>query len=74
MYIYHIYIYIYFHIYPGAHFLRGSQEVLCIDSSEAALELLRRSAAMNSVQDRVRRPDTLLGVSSVGLSRLYPHL
>ena len=36
-------------------FLRGSQEVLCIDSSEAALELLRRSAAMNAVQDRVRR-------------------
>eukprot|EP00435_Cladocopium_sp_Y103_P001590 s3007_g1.t1 len=39
----------------------GSQEVLCIDSSEAALELLRRSAAMNSVQDRVRslRTDAL---------------
>lgn len=39
----------------------GSQEVLCIDSSEAALELLRRSAAMNAVQDRVRslRTDAL---------------
>lgn len=29
--------------------------MLCVDSSEAALELLRRSAAMNSVSDRVRR-------------------
>lgn len=32
----------------------GSTDVLCLDSSEAALELLRRSAAMNSVQNRVR--------------------
>ena len=33
--------------------------MLCIDSSEAALELLRRSAAMNAVQDRVRRAASL---------------
>ena len=34
---------------------QGSTDVVCVDSSEAALELLRRSAAMNSVQNRVRR-------------------
>ncbi|CAK9057042.1 Ribosomal RNA large subunit methyltransferase I (23S rRNA m5C1962 methyltransferase) (rRNA (cytosine-C(5)-)-methyltransferase RlmI) [Durusdinium trenchii] len=32
----------------------GAASVLCVDSSEAALELLRRSAAMNAVQSCVR--------------------
>lgn len=32
----------------------GAEEVVCVDSSENALELCRRAAAMNSVGDRVR--------------------
>ncbi|CAE7279795.1 rlmI [Symbiodinium natans] len=33
----------------------GAEAVVCVDSSEAALELCRRSAAMNSVSPRVRQ-------------------
>jgi len=33
----------------------GAESVVCVDSSEAALELCRRSAAMNSVSPRVRQ-------------------
>ncbi len=46
------------HLHPMEHLgydYQGSTDVVCVDSSEAALELLRRSAAMNSVQNRVRR-------------------
>ena len=48
--------------------LAGAREVMCVDSSEAALEEVRRNAAANGVQDRVAavRGDALEMLASLG--------